>query len=363
MLGAVINLGSFFLDIAKQLYPESKDITSAAKVAGQVRHSYNVVSTTSVHRSAAQALIAPMVCIENSLVQQEFMPDLMQIVSLRDIVATLTHISLQNSVSTGVKVENLLGSINPNRSGMLSLAGCEALDTGIKKDQTPPADYVQVNGKGIVDLQEYGPLAVGKTVMATVNNEVGGKVEFPLTFRQIPMPVPFSELKLVFSAAKAEDGPRARWMMVKTREITGPEFLSGKDIIKQRFRIQNEEMAGYYKEAQRRETNNRLQAVRTGVISMNTMANTFIISQDAANQLELEIGKRFANDRSREEIFKSVKANTIVICNEDRGVFTFYTSGSDIPEIYTRSQIATKSKKDTGSNNLADLVKLLNGGM
>lgn len=363
MLGAVLNLGSFFLDIAKQVYPDSKDIQSAANVAGTVRHSYNVVNTTSVHQSANQALIAPMVAIESGLVQQDYMSDLMQIVSLRDIVATLTHLSLQNSLGMGVKVENVLGQINPNRTGMLALAGCEAFDTGIRKPEEKQPEQVVTSGKGIQDLHEYGPLAVGKVVMATLNNENGGKVEFPLTFRQIPVPMPMSDFSLVFSAARAEDGFKARLMMLKTHEITSPELLTGKDIVKQRFRIKNEEMAGYYKEATRRETNNRAQAIRTGIVSMNTLANTFILSQDAANQIELQIGKRFANNNSRKEIFKAVKANTIVICNSDRGTFTFYTNGNDIPEIYTRNQISVKAKKDTGTNNLADLVKILNGGM
>lgn len=360
MIGQAINLGSFFLDIAKRVWPESADINAAANAAGQARQAYNVVSTTSVHQSASRAIIAPMTCIENSLIHQEYMSDLMQIIMLRDIVATLTHLAMQNTVGMNVKVENIIGSISPNRAGLLSLAGCEALDTNIKKEVTPAADYVSVGGKTVPDLYEFGPLAVGKVVMATLHQEGGGKIDFPLTFRQIPIPVPLKELKTVFSAAKVEEGFWGRLLMLKTREITSPEFLSGSDIIKERFRIKNEEMAGYYKEALRRESGNRAAAIRTGVVSMNTLANSFIMSQDAANQLELDIGKRFSNPTSRKEIFKAVKANTIVVCNEDRGIFTFYTHGSDMHETYTRKDISGKSKKDQGSNTLADLVKILN---
>lgn len=373
MIGNVLGLGSFLLDVAAKFYPDSKDINSAASVAGQVRHSYNVVSTTSVHESANKALIAPMVGVDQSLLHQEFMSDLMQIIMLRDVVATLTHLSLQGTLAVGVKVENVIGTINPNRGGMLSLAGCESLDSNIAppkakkeedgEDKNPDFDHVQINGKTVVDLSEYTPLAVGKTVIATLHGENGNKIDFPLTFRQIPVPFPNKELKRIFSAAKMEEGFFARLLMAKTHEITYPEFLTGKDIVKENFRIKNEEMSGYYKEALKRESNNRVAAIRTGLVSMNTLANSFIISQDAATQLELEIGKRFSNASARKEIFKAVKANTIVICNEDRGIFTFYTHGSDMAEVYTRKDIAIKSKKDTGSNSLADLVKLLNGGM
>jgi len=368
MIGNVLGLGSYLLDIAGKFYPDSKDINSAAKVAGQVQRSYNVVSTTSVHQSANRAIIAPMVGVEQSLLHQEFMADLMQIIMLRDVVATLTHLALEGTVAMGVQIKDVIGSINPNRAGMMALMGCEAFDNNIPNgpkpdDKTPEQAFVQIGGKSMPDLNEYTPLAVGKVVNATLTTERGTKIDFPLTFRQIPVPMSVKDLKRTFSAAKIEEGFFARLTMAKTGEITYPEFLSGKDIIKERFNIKNEEMSGYYKEALRRETGNKLTAVRTGVVSFNSMANSFIMSQESATQLELDIGKRFRDPKSREGIFKAVVANTIVVCNEDRGIYTFYTHGSDMPEVYTRKDIAVKSKKDSGSNTLADLVKLLNGGM
>lgn len=377
MIGQVLNLGSFLLDFASKLYPDSKDIGSAASVAERAKHSYNVVSTTSVHQSANRAIIAPMTVIEAPLLHQEFMGDLMQVVMLRDIVATLTHLSLQNSVGVGVKVENIIGTINPNRGGLLSVMGAEALNDNImgleaydknkgaepEPKEVVPANTVQIGGKTFPELNEYTPLAIGKVVQAVIFGEGGTKIEVPLTFRQIPVPIQGKDLARVFSAARGEDGFFARLLMLKAGEITAPDFLGGKDLIKERFKIKNEDLSGYYKEAMARETGNRMAALRTGLVSFNNLANCFIISQDSSRQLELDIGKRFSDANSREKIFRAVKANTIVVCNEDRGVYTFYTHGNDMPEVYTRRDLSIKSKKDTGSNTLADLVKLLNGGM
>lgn len=371
MLGAGLSLGSFLVDVAARLYPESKEISSAAKTAGAIQHSYDVLSTSSVHQSARRTMIAPMVVIEQGLLQQEFMGDLMQVITVRDIVATLTHIQLQGSVSMGVKVDNIIGGIQPNRAGLLSFSGLESLDTSFKPavaDADKPEkgaieNTVSIGGKSYADINEYTPLAVGKTVIATINTDNGGKIEVPLTFREIPVPSSPADLMLTFSAAKAEDGAKARLLMVKTKEITGPEFLSGFDIVKERFKIKNEEMSGYYKEALNRDTNNKLAAIRTGLVSLNTLANSFVLSSDVAKQIELKTGKRFADPASREGIFKAVKANTIVVCNEDKGTYVFYTIGQSIPELYTRRDLASKSKKDTSSSSLADLVKLLNGGM
>jgi hypothetical protein len=312
-------------------------------------------------------MIAPMIGIESGLLHQEFMGDLMQVITVRDIVATLTHIQLQGSVGIGIKVENIIGSVQPARAGLLSFAGLEAIDTSVQpvEAEKPKGleSEVTIGGKNYSDLQEYTPLAVGKTVVAIINTEAGGKIEVPMTFREIPVPMAPADIQLTFSAAKQEDGFFARMLMVKTKEITSPDFLSGYDLVKERFNIKNEEMSGYYKEALKRDVNNKLSAARSGIISMNTLANSFIISSDLARQIELANGKRFADPASREAIFKAVKANTIVVCNEDKGTFVFYTIGQSFPELYTRRDLASKSKKDTSSSSLADLVKLLNGGM
>jgi len=375
MIGAVTSWGSLLLDVASKLYPDSKDINTAADVAGKVRHSYNVMNTTSVHASAGKAIIAPLVGVEASLLHQEFMPDVMNMIQLRDIVATLTHLAMQGAIDVNVKLENVIGSISPNRGGMMALSGCEAFNDNLvarkgnenKDDKDAPLvpnqATVQINGKSMPDVNEYAPLAVGKTVMATIVSATGVKHEFPLTFRQIPVPQQVNDLQLIFSATKQEDGFFIRLMMAKTQEITYPDFLSGKDIVKERFRVKNEDMSGYYKEALKRETGNKITALRTGVLSMNSMANSFVMSSETARQIELKVGRRFNDAKSREQIFKAVKANTIVVCDEGKGIFVFYTHGQDMAETYTRSGIASKSKKDTGSGNLADLVKLLNGGM
>ena len=378
-IGTVITLGKLLLDIASFAAPDKskKDIETAKNTLNKAERSYNVMSTNSVTQSAARATISPMIVIEDSLLHNEYMHDLIEIVTLRDIVATLTHLALENGTGMGIKVADLVGSINPNRGGMMALMGCEMFNngpsihfdsvTGIEDkkgnddDGKGPKDQVRVKTDQIPQVMEYTPLAVGKVVSATAYGPSGEKMEYPLTFREIPVPVPYNDIALTFSAAKGEDGFFARMMMVKTGEITFPEFLTGKDIIKERFRIKNDQMSKYYKTATAAEAKNKAIAVQTGVMSFNNLANTFIFSKDSANQLELQMGKRFADPKSRHQIFNAVKANTIVVCNDDRGIYQFYTHGVDMPETYTRKEITLKAKKDPG-NSLEDLVKLLNGG-
>ena len=232
--------------------------------------------------------------------------------------------------------------------------------TSGQQSSTEPST-VQVNGKTYTDLVEYSPLALGKVVEASVTCN-GEATRFPLVFRQTCIPDSVDDIKHVFSAAKPEDGFRARLLMLKTKEITVPEFLTGKDEIKTRFKLHDKDMAGYYTEAEARASKNRKEALKTGVMSLNTLANCFVMSLDTQKKIELEIGRSFDSRRSLVEIFKVVKANTIVVCDDSRGVFVFYTLGSTMPESYTRSELKAKSGKNMNDSDLTSLLKLLNMG-
>lgn len=357
-LGTMLTqLGTYFKS-TKELADDAREYVDAATSA------YNVLNTGSVSQSASRTLIAPMVAIEDALLHAEYMGDLMTVINLRDIRDTLGHLSLQGKVN-GISIGSLVDSINPRRAGLLSLAGAESFGGGsvsgmeaAKPEGKPGSDKVTINGKTYSDLNEYTPLAVGRTVEASVTID-GTTLNFPLTFRQVPVPVSSNDLLTIFEAARPEDGMYARFMMWRAGELTTPEFLMGTDQIKKEFNIRRDDLSGYYKESQERNVENKKAAMRTGVMSMNTMANTIIMSADTARNIELELGVSF-DSRGISKIRKAVLANTIVVVNDATGVFTFYYSGSSMPETYTRREITTTSKKDT-SMDLGSLMKLFGG--
>lgn len=371
MITAVLSWGSAILSLAKMLNPDNKNYDESKKVIDKLGSVAGIVSTSSAAKSAQRAIINPMVVVERPLLHQEYMNELLTIIQLRDIMNVLTHLSLQGEIG-GVKIAKLVEGINPSRSGFLSLMGAESFGgthilppvAGTEADlvTVKDKDGVMIDTKLQNTLNEYSPLALGKVVAAEVSID-GKRSTFPLVFRQIPVPADTKQLENVFQVAKPEDGFRMRLMMLKTGEITPAEFLTGSDLVKKEFTVRKNDLTGYYEEAQKRATRNRAEAIRTGEASMNTMANVFVMSSDTARQIELEIGLRFANASSRDRIFSKTVANTIVVVNEGRGIFTFYTHGQDMPEVYTRSEIKVKAAKDTSSNSLQDLLKLFNGGV
>lgn len=343
--------------LASNFGAAKEKVAGAKNVLDGAQSTYNVLTTNSISKSAGRALIAPMVAIENTLIHQEWAHDLMQVINLRDIRDTLSHLSMQGEVD-GIKISTLIDSINPRRAGFLALQGAESFGAPAGKKGVIE-NRVTVGGKQVADLTEYQPLAVGRTVEASVTIN-GTLVTFPLNFRQIPVPVSSNDLQTIFEAARPEDGMFARFMMWRAGEITGPEFMMGTDQIKREFTIRNEDMSGYYKEATDRASKNRQASLRTGVLSVNTEANTIIMSSDTARNIELELSVNFDSASGIAKIRKSVLANTIVVVDEGMGLFTFYSGATSIPEVYTRREITVTAKKDT-SLDLASLMKMFGG--
>lgn len=310
-----------------------------------------VVGGQSIGQSAAMGVIAPMVLIEDSLTHQPYMNDLMTVINLRDIRDALSHLAYNGQVG-GINITKLIAEVNPNAaaSGFLCYNGCEAFgDYGGQEASLRAQD----------DLSVYSPLAVGRTVVASVKS---GQDEghFPLTFKQIPVPVDKTSLELLFSAIKGGVGFTASIKDYQAGAITYPELIAGAHDIRNEFRIRNNDLSGFYTEANKRGSANIVATLLSGNVSLNTHANTIIISKDTANQVELQNGFRF-NSSAISKVRKALKANTIVIVDDARGIFEFLTPVSALSEKYTESQIKLKASKEDSASSLESLVKLLNG--
>lgn len=378
MIPQILSFGAMLTQLAGAFGASKDGVTEAKKIIDGATATYNVLKTGSLSQSASRTLISPMVAIENTLLHQDYMNDLMTVINLRDIKDALSHLAQQGQVN-GIKIADLVDGLNPRRAGFLSYAGAESFGrpanrpfnfNEIAGQEAKPVSstssekaerldkLVMVNGKQVSDLTEYQPLAIGRTVEASVTID-GTQLNFPLTFRQTPIPVDSASLQRIFDAARPEDGWFARVMMFRTKEITSPEFLTGTDEIKREFNIRKNDLSGYYNEAKDRESKNLRAALSTGVVSVNTQANTIILTAETARNIELELGVRF-DSSGISKIRKAVLANTIIVVDDGLGLFTFHYSGNNMPETWTQRQITVTSKKDT-SMDLASLSKLFGG--
>lgn len=364
-----ISLGTLLKETLKSFAGEDA-IAQGVEVGKSVLATHN---GNSLVASSQKTMIRPLVVLDQSIIHQEYANDLMTIIQLRDIQATLTHLRLSGTAG-GVAIGKIIDPIRPTRGMGRKLGSFGGLESFGNTNLIKPTGEVagQEALEATVDskqsatvLSEYAPLALGRTVDAQVNID-DKVVTFPLTFRQIPVPVSNKDLERIFDNAKGEDSWQTRFDKLEVGLITTPQLLTGRDVIKEKFRIRLDDLkanTNYINDAIDNQRNHLRATMRTGEISLNNMANTFVISDSAARQIELTTGKRFNNYSQRESLWKGLRANTIVICNEARGVFTFYTMGVKLPEDYTRNDLKQKAAKESSVGSLADIMKLLNGGM
>lgn len=375
MLGSFIGISRLLLDTAKMIFPENEEIGAASKTADKAGNTYNLLTQHSINEQGNRTLVAPLIGIDKAILHSPYTSVVMQVCMALDIQAVLSHLAIKNATAMGIKIDEILGGVQPRRAGLVSLQGCEAMtQNGPNPNKSGKSDapetttaggddsVISINGKSYSELTEYAPLALGRVVVATITGPTGAKLELPLTFRETPMPMSAPQLLNVFSAAKPEEGFFARLSMwLDTGEISGGEFFSGSDLTKEKFRLRNEDMTGYFEEMAKRDRINKAQAIRTGVVSMNTMANTFIMSSDTMKQIELQIGRNFLRTSHMGQIFKAVKASRIVICDDRNSVFHFITNGDDVINTYTIKELEGKAKKSDGADTLEALTRLLAG--
>lgn len=374
MVGALIGWASLLINFSKQTDPNNQNTKDAESILDAMSNTYNLIAgSRSITADHNKFMIKPMVVIDKTILHQEYMNDLMTIVQLRDIAAALSFFASRGTIN-GIQIGKLVDQINPNRrGGMNAYKGAEAFGDGFDavvgmQSNEPPVQVdgqeanptslndtkTSVNGSDVTQLTEYYPLALGRTVMAEVSVD-DKKGTFPISFRQKPVPVDNNQIVGIFKLGKPDEKWGERFLMHEIGDVTTPELLTGSDKIKEKFRLRDQELSGFYKEASDRDWNNKKASLRTGLVSLNTLANIFIISADTARQVRMDTGMDFYKTSGLAEVFKKVRANTIVIADEDNGVFDFFTYGDGRPETFTRNEIKVRAKKD----NVTDLAALL----
>lgn len=388
MIKTTLSLGQSVLGLLKRQFPGNKTLEDGAGAADTGVFLYNTLSTDSLNKITAATIINPLIVIEEDIKQEDYMPDLMQLVQLQDIRNILNYYTVNSSVN-GIKVGDIMAPVATSRSGFLNYElhdqyqGFEALKEqptkepegggitdifpGLKREKDEKVETPFVAGANLDnskyrgDVVEYPPLALGRTVTASTIIE-GKEIKFPITFKMTPVLVSNQELIRIFGASGIQNGLKMRLLMLKTGEITRPELFSGSDMIKEKFKAKDKDYTNYLKEMDKKASNNTLATIRTGSFNYNSEANTIIITSNVARQIEINNGIKFSNPNSRKGIFKSVMATRIIVVDRDRGTFTFYLNGIARADVYTRKDLESTSKKSSSADSIESLVKLLNGG-
>lgn len=378
MIGTILSLGQSILGVTSQL-TQGKDqkIQDALATVNTTKGLYDSMTTNSLNKLTNTTLVNPIVVVESSLRHEDYMIDLMNVIQLMDIRNILNYFTVTSTVD-GVRLSDLISPVATNRLGLESfnktdiidaITGLESLKEakggfstkvhGLEDREDKPQELKFANADNTVE--EFPPLAVGRTIMAETIRENGTRIKFPLTFKITPVTASTPELLKIFQATSIQTGYKVRRLMLKSGEITTPEWFSGSDIVKAKFRARDKEYTNYISEMDSKATKSAITFAKTGVFNLNTEANTFIMTSQTLRQLEVLNGFKMNNNSSRNKVFKTVLATRIIIVDQDRGTFTFYYNGINNVDTFTSADLKSKSNKSSGAETIEQLVKLING--
>lgn len=137
------------------------------------------------------------------------------------------------------------------------------------------------------------------------------------------------------------------------------DYLVCLDLIQAHRRALVQDTAGYYEKVHDRIVNNKVAALLTGVFSVGTVANTWIISDTTALRLQASIGGKLDNYTIRNKFMEKSGVMTLIVYNPDHQRVYIYNHGiEDVTDIGINYLI----KKSESKSFDMDIFKMLSQG-
>lgn len=215
-------------------------------------------------------------------------------------------------------------------------------------------------GKFQEDLHAMKNLAVGRILTVDVQRDQC-KATVNVLLKPELKSLRSKTLVEISGITKKAHSMSERWNAFWNREQihSAWDYLTCRDLAEAHRRNLVEDTTEYYEKTHRRNVNNKIAALLTGDFSVGTVANTWIISEQTALNIQATIGAKFNNKRLRDKFMQETACMTLIVYNQDYQRITIYNHGlDDISEI-SMSYLEKKQKSD---NFDFDVFKMLAQG-
>lgn len=322
----------------------------------------------------------PLTIISQDCMNYENLPAVMNTLASIYSGYFLQAVSMLTTINN-VEVVKVLDALNPNRdsTGFL-LQGRMSKDTdGFSfasenyKHSLPTRRIVQAMEElnrqqdTIKVLYEMENLAVGKllNVDITVPGEVDNKtglarnltVTVPITVRLAPSALNEESLVYIFKHHKDNDSIVERYHSWRAGRISLiRDMILCQDLITEYRRAALKDKSGTLQEMTRRANANRAYGLLTKNPSLAISTNLYVISKQAAETIEANVGYKFNSAQGREKIFQGTYAMIIAVLDTEREMITFYFNGIAQPSVMSIRAIKSSGKKGP---DVGDIMRVL----
>lgn len=204
-------------------------------------------------------------------------------------------------------------------------------------------------------LNELANLSVGKTYGVEIK-ENGQSITMPVQIRLISTGMATRELIHILSTGSADNSWKERWHGFKSGRLAfWKDLVLCNDLVDQHRREMANDPTGVRNKLQKMQRSNGLATYITGNPTVASASNMVVISQETAEELELQLEGKLDKFDVRQRMMKSTYLMIIAVIDNDYGRVTFYHRGISMPT-HVRLRDLKTSNKGSGPD-IGDILK------
>ena len=176
-------------------------------------------------------------------------------------------------------------------------------------------------------IKELSNLSVGKMLNVEITDGAN-RMTLPVAVRLMASSLPSDNLVHILSVGNEDKSFKGRWDAWRSGAIRGiQDFALCLDLVEAHKKNLLKDKTGIYSTIMKRNRGNQLSAIFSGNPSIATASNMCVIDSETVAALELKVGGKFSDFRTREKIFKNTYMMLIAVLDKGWGRVTFYHRG------------------------------------
>lgn len=358
IIGSALATISQFIEQFKQT-----DVYKTGKVA------YKANATMSLSDISKLTKVEPLTIVSKDLVSMEEMQDIQQAVLSIFTAHYLQAVNIIGSINN-VEVIKALDRLNPNRdhTGFILSQTLESVNSLSQESYkySLPRDGVSLvseasDGGKDYDLNENVNLSVGRLIEVKFAHDEG-VCRIPVNIRLIVSTIPNRAISGILAKSKEDNSLVERYHAWRSGRISFiRDLVFAQDLIDEHKRATISDETRTVEAIMRRVANNRKFGLLTMNPSLATASNIFVISEEAAKEVEVALGGKLSNPSIRNKAFENTYAMIIAVVDRNWNRVTFYTRNNSEATDLSFKEI--KNKSGNKGPDLLDMMKSLNMGM
>lgn len=355
----------------------SSALTAVANVINYIKNNItNVYMTKSLSEVTKLTRVEPLTIVSKDLVNLPYIADVNNALCSLFSGYYLQAVNMLTTVND-VEVVRILDRLNPDRDETGWLLGADianetishlAVESYLHRLPTKASMALenQDYNKTIENLNTVANLSVGKMLNVEISvpgeNDKKKSVNIPINVRLMASLVPNATIQQLLAGRTEDTSLIERFHAWRGGRISFiKDLIFCQDLIDEFKRATIGDETGTIQEIIRRVNNSKKFGLLTKNPSLVSASNLFVISEEAAREVESKLGGKLSNPSVRKKAFDNTYAMIIAVVDREYERVTFYTRGITASTDVSLNELKNATKNKSGIE-IMDVLRSLNQG-